>query len=186
MKPPPAEVPALSDSAGKAAENATSIAEMLRQHRKVESCSDCHVRLDPWGIPFEEYNAIGRYQPLVPKNGVRLRGFDFSRDKDLTGYEEYLKTVNTVKIESSARVPNGPEVHGITELKAYLLREKKTEIVTNVIRRLLAYGLGRSLTYRDRFTVETLLEQTKMNDYKLRDLIVAICQSSAFLGTPIK
>lgn len=55
-----------SDSAGKAADNATSIAEMLRQHRKVESCNDCHVRLDPWGIPFEEYNSIGRYQPLVP------------------------------------------------------------------------------------------------------------------------
>ncbi len=186
VKPPPAEVPALSDSAGKAADNATSIAEMLRQHRKVESCSDCHVRLDPWGIPFEEYNSIGRYQPLVPKNGVRLRGFNLEQDKDLAGYEAYLKTVNTVKLEATSRVPSGPEVNGVAELKAYLLREKRTEIVTNVIRRLLTYGIGRPLTFRDRFTVESLLQQAQTNDYKLRDLIVAICQSKTFQGNPVK
>ena len=42
------------------------------------------------------------------------------------------------------------------------------------------------LTFRDRFTVESLLQQAKTNDYKLRDLIVAICQSKTFQGNPIK
>jgi len=50
---PPAN-PALSDTAGEEAENATTIKDMLARHRNVESCADCHVRLDPWGIPFEE------------------------------------------------------------------------------------------------------------------------------------
>lgn len=98
----------------------------------------------------------------------------------------YLKTVNTVKLDVAARVPSGPEINGVAELKAYLLREKKTEIVTNVIRRLLTYGIGRPLTFRDRFTVESLLQQAKTNDYKLRDLIVAICQSKTFQGHPVK
>ncbi|MEZ6105792.1 MAG: DUF1592 domain-containing protein [Pirellulaceae bacterium] len=53
VPPPPAEVPALVDSAGDAATEASSIKELLRLHRTNESCRDCHVRLDPWGIPFE-------------------------------------------------------------------------------------------------------------------------------------
>jgi hypothetical protein len=171
---------------GKEAENATTIAEMLRKHRQVESCNDCHVRLDPWGIPFEEYNAVGRYQTLAPKNGVKVRGFDLPRDKDLAGYEAYLQTINIVKIDAKARVPNGPEVNGVAELKVFLLREKKDEIATNVIRRLLSYGLGRSLNFRDRSTVEQLLQQAKKNDFKVRDMIVAICQSKTFQDARIK
>ena len=49
VKPPPAEVPALSDSAGDSADEAVSIKNLLALHRNNESCRDCHVRLDPWG-----------------------------------------------------------------------------------------------------------------------------------------
>ena len=76
VAPPPSEVPALSDSAGESLEQALSIADLLARHRTVESCNDCHSRLDPWGIPFEEYNAIGRYQPKVPQDGTRVSGFN--------------------------------------------------------------------------------------------------------------
>ena len=48
------------------------------------------------------------------------------------------------------------------------------------MRRLLSYGIGRELTYRDRFAVEELLQQAKQNEYKLQDMIVAICQSESF------
>ena len=84
VKSPPAEVPALSESAGDSAEQALSIKQLLQKHRSQESCNDCHVRLDPWGIPFERYNAIGKYQPLVPKDGTRVRGFNREKDQDLT------------------------------------------------------------------------------------------------------
>jgi hypothetical protein len=183
VKPPPAEVPALSDSAGDSAETAVTIKDLLAQHRTVESCNDCHVRLDPWGIPFERYNAIGKFQSLVPKEGVRVRGFNKEMDKDLTGYNEYLQSIYTIEVEANARVPHGPEINGMQELKTYLLSEKKEEIAENVLRRLLTYGIGRELTYRDRFAVEELLQQTKKNEYKLQDMIVAICQSETFLGT---
>ena len=52
-----------------------------------------------------------------------------------------------------------------------------------MLRRLFSYGIGRELTYRDRFVVEELLEQAKKNEYKLQDMIVTICQSKVFLGT---
>lgn len=181
VAPPPAEVPALTDTAGAEAANATTIAEMLRKHRQVESCNDCHVRLDPWGIPFEHYNSIGQFQPKVPANGTRLRLYAPGKDKNFAEYEEYLKSVNKVEVLASAKLPKGPEVGGMTDLKVYLLREKLDPIAENVIRRLLTYSLGRELTYQDRFVVEQLRNEAKVDGYLMRDLIVAVCQSKPFL-----
>lgn len=180
VKPPPAEVPALSDSAGDAAEKAISIKDLLRQHRKQESCNVCHASLDPWGIPFEKYNATGKFQEMVPKAGVKIRGFNQQNDKDLAGYSAYLKTINTVKVEADARVPRGPTIDGMEQLKAYLLKERKDEIAGNVVRRLLSYGIGRSLTSRDRAAVAQLVEESKKSGYKMQDMIVLICQGEIF------
>lgn len=187
VAPPPSDVPALSDTAGETLENALSIAQLLAKHRTVESCKDCHFRLDPWGIPFEDYNAIGQYQPLVPENGTRVSGFDAKTHKDMDGYQAYLDKINTVEVDATARVPHGPEVDGMKDLKAFLLKNRKDDIAENVIRRLLSYSVGRHLTYRDRFAVEELFEQAEGNDFKMRDIIVSICKSDVFRdATPKK
>jgi hypothetical protein len=180
VKPPPADVPALSDSAGDAVEKAVTIKDLLAQHRQKESCNDCHARLDPWGIPFEHYNAIGRFQRKVPKEGLRVRGFDRRTDQRFADYLAYLKEINTVALDASARVPHGPEVQGMHGLKSHLLADRLHDIARNVLRRLLSYGIGRKLTYRDRYAVETLLKEAENNDYKLRDMILAICKSATF------
>ncbi|OYV05660.1 MAG: hypothetical protein CFE26_10420 [Verrucomicrobiales bacterium VVV1] len=177
VKPPPADVPALTDSAGASVEHATSIKDLLKLHRTKESCNDCHFRLDPWGIPFEQYNAIGRFQPMVPKSGSRIQGFDKQRHIDLKGYSDYLNTINTVKVEADSRLPNGPQVNGMEELKQYLLKNRKEDIVRNMLRRLLTYGIGREMSYRDRHDVEQLLNYTIMNGLGMQDMIVSICQS---------
>lgn len=182
VAPPPADVPALSDTAGESAEHALSIKDLLAKHRTQESCNDCHARLDPWGIPFEHYNAIGKFQPMVPVNGTMIRGFQSDKDADLKAYNEYLKSINTVKIDASARVPNGPEVNGLDDLKKFLLKERKDHVAENVLRRLLAYGIGRELNFRDRFEVEKILNQSKQSEYNMQDMIVEICRSNAFRG----
>ena len=180
VAPPPSEVPALEETAGDKTEGALSIAALLAAHREVESCNDCHFRLDPWGIPFEDYNAIGKYQPKVPKNGTRVEGFNSSKHKDMAGYQAYLDSINTVDVDATARVPHGPEIDGMRELKAYLLKERKDDIVENVIRRLLSYSVGRELTYRDRFAVEAIYEQAEGDNFKMQDIIVSICLSDVF------
>jgi hypothetical protein len=179
---PPAEVPALNESVGESAENALTIAELLQQHRKQESCNDCHTRLDPWGIPFEQYNAIGRFQPLVPEAGTRVSGFNRQTHHDLVGYNAYLKSIHTVSVDAKARLPGGFVVDGMRELKDYLLHDRQDEIVENVLRRLLSYAIGRELTWRDRFAVAKLMESGKQRDYKFQDLIVLICNSKTFRG----
>jgi len=118
VAPPPSEVPALSDSAGASLEKALSIAQLLEKHRTVESCNDCHFRLDPWGIPFEEYNAVGQFQTKVPKDGTRVNRYDTRQHSDLKSYQQYLDSINTVEVFAKARVPHGPEIKGVRELKA--------------------------------------------------------------------
>ena len=50
----------------------------------------------------------------------------------------------------------------------------------------MTYGIAREMTYRDRFELERLLKLAKNNDYKLKDMIVSICQSGTFTGIKIK
>ncbi len=177
---PPAEVPALSDTAGASAEKAHSIKDLLVKHRQVEACNHCHARLDPWGVPFEHYNAVGQYQPLVPRDGTRVRPFEPQGDKTLDGYRAYLQTVNTVSVEADSILPKGPKVDGMRQLKAFLLRERADDVVKNVIRRLTTYGIGRELGVRDRTALDALLANTKAKKFGMRDMIVAICQSELF------
>ena len=44
------------------------------------------------------------------------------------------------------------------------------------------YGIGRKLTYQDRFAVESLVNEARKNDYKVRDMILAVCKSDLFVG----
>ena len=183
VPPPPADVPALSDSAGESAEKALTIGELLRQHRTKESCNDCHSRLDPWGIPFEQYNATGRLQPKVPKQGVRISGFNLKTHGDLAGYAKYLQSVNTEQVSASTTLPDGTKIDGLSALKAYLLSHHRDAIAENLLRRLLTYALGRRLTWQDRYAVRDLMTKAREKNYKIGSMLTLICQSKLFTDT---
>ena len=34
--------------------------ERLERHRNQPGCAQCHSKIDPWGVPFEEFDAGGR------------------------------------------------------------------------------------------------------------------------------
>ena len=182
VPPPPADVPALEESAGEDAATAVTLKDLLRLHRSKESCRDCHARLDPWGVPFEEYDASGRFAPRVPPPGARVEGFRRDAHEDLDGYRAYLEELSTHVVDASSTLPDGTKVKGVAELKRYLLRARLDDIAENVVRRLLAYALGRDLSTADRPTVQRLLRDAAPGGYRMRDLIVAVCQTEAFLG----
>jgi hypothetical protein len=52
---PPPNVPALKEET----KNLT-LRQRLEQHRNQPACSQCHAKIDPWGVPFEEFDAGGR------------------------------------------------------------------------------------------------------------------------------
>lgn len=52
---PPPNVPALKED-----EKGLTLRQRLEQHRSQPACMQCHAKIDPWGVAFEEYDAGGR------------------------------------------------------------------------------------------------------------------------------
>ena len=52
---PPPNVPALQDDT-----QALPLRVRLEKHRNQPGCAQCHSKIDPWGVPFEEFDAGGR------------------------------------------------------------------------------------------------------------------------------
>lgn len=54
---PPPNVPALEETT----EHLT-LRERLERHRNQPGCAQCHTKIDPWGLPFEQFDAAGRWK----------------------------------------------------------------------------------------------------------------------------
>ena len=60
--PPPPDAPELDtdqpDLAG------LSLKQQLEAHRKKDACNNCHRGIDPWGVVFENYDAVGLWRTI--------------------------------------------------------------------------------------------------------------------------
>ena len=81
--PPPPNVPDLAR-----AEEAKTLRERLQQHRNQEGCSQCHRKIDPWGLPLERFDAAG----LLKKEEVDARSTlpDKTEIADFNALRRYL------------------------------------------------------------------------------------------------
>lgn len=158
--PPPPDVPELdAQSAGAAG---LSVRQQLEQHRKREACNDCHRGIDPWGIPFENFDAVGNFRNdalrVTPQKRKKIR----------------------VNVSSNSVLPNGTSIENINDLKAHLLTNEKRRFSRSLVSRLLEYSTGREIVFADRESVEMITDQFEADEYRLSDLIVAIVQSKLF------
>jgi hypothetical protein len=154
--PPPPDVPALDPENPDFAN--LPLKEQLALHRQKESCAQCHQGIDPWGIPLEHLDAVGRWRSEVPAHRERP----------------------TMTIDDSSELPNGTKIDGLRALQRYLVEERSAWFARSVVKRLMAYGLGRSLDFGDREAIESLTERFIANDYRLQPLIVDFIQSETF------
>lgn len=159
--PPPPNVPDLPEPESK--DLATlSLKERLVEHAQVESCRDCHAKIDPWGVPFENYNALGQWRegssdPLVHK------------------------AHQAVNVDPSTQLKNGKRIQNADDLKNYILTQKKSQFRLAVVRKVMAYGLGRFLEFSDRSAVESICESVEEKDDTFQTLIEQIVLSEPFL-----
>jgi hypothetical protein len=63
--------------------------------------------------------------------------------------------------------------------------EDEGEIARNLLTKLSEYALGREMNYSDSEMIHRLLEASKNNDYKFRDLMVGIIDSSHSAFRPV-
>lgn len=79
---PPPNVPALKEE-----EKGLTLRQRLEQHRSVPACMQCHLKIDPWGVALEEYDAGGRRkQQLVDAKSTLPDKTEVSGADDLKRY----------------------------------------------------------------------------------------------------
>lgn len=152
IPPPPPNVPELP--ADEADLGELSLRQTLEKHRQLESCAVCHDRFDSIGLAFESYGPIGE-----------------RRQKDLGGKS----------IDDSSQFPNGTTGVGIDGLREYLMEDRKADFIENLSRKLLAFGLGRTLRLSDELLIEAMGTELESQDYRFGALIKTIVLSPQFL-----
>jgi hypothetical protein len=82
---PPPNVPKLpEDDTSK-----LTLREKLERHRNQKGCAKCHGGIDPWGLPFESFDAGGLLKK-TPGTDARSKLPDGTEVSDLNGLKTYL------------------------------------------------------------------------------------------------
>ena len=171
---PPANVPPLDESIP--GFDKMTLNEKLFAHRNNEACISCHEKIDPWGIPFENFDASGAWRDkvLVVSKTAKLVE---------TGKKKKKKPVfdrSYVAIERQATLPDGMTVDGIESLKEYLVKHRKRDFAHGLVERILAYALSRDVDFHDEDLIDELVDEFEQNNYSVPELIINIAKSTVF------
>jgi hypothetical protein len=132
--------------------------DRFADHRADDSCAGCHDLLDPAGLLFEHYDAIGRYRDT--ENGVPIDATGYLAETDVTG-----------------------AIDGVPELAGRLA--ESGEVRRCVIKQWFRYTFGRGETPSDACTLDKLEQVFVSTRGDLNELIVALTQTDPFLqATP--
>ncbi len=168
--PPPASVPAVEpDTRG-----AVTIRQQLEKHRKLESCSTCHTKIDPPGFALENFDVMGgfrdRYRALdgkTPEVGIGKNGQKYAFH-------------NALAVEAYGEL-DGKKFKDIREFKKIVAADER-QLARNLIGQLAVYATGAPVGFADRPKVEAALDQAKEGHYGVRDLIHGLVSSDLFLN----
>jgi hypothetical protein len=156
-----------------------TIKDTINEHRNNPVCASCHSKMDPFGLAMENFDVLGRYRETYQKFVVTKIPEEKKEGKVVKKERITREFVDTTKVESDAVHRDGRAINGIEGLKKLML-EDKDEIAKNLLTKLSEYAMGREMNYADSDMLHRLLEASKKNDYKLRDLMVSIIADESF------
>lgn len=169
---PPNNVPPLDESIP--GFDKLTLNQKLFAHRDNAACRSCHQKIDPWGIPFENFDASGAWREQVLVVSQVKVAVKKKKRKKVVFENNYLP------IQRDAMLPDGVEVDGVVELKDYLLNHRKRDFAKGLTERLLAYALSRDIDFYDEQLVDQLVDTFEQNNYSVPILIREIVQSEQF------
>ncbi|MGJ8655690.1 MAG: DUF1592 domain-containing protein [Akkermansiaceae bacterium] len=129
-----------------------TLKERMEDHRNDPACSSCHIKIDPWGIVFEEYDAVGLFR----------------------------NNINGKPVDAQSYLVDKTKIVGINGLKSYLLENRQDQFARAMVHKLACYALGRPLNFSDHAQIEKITAQTRKNGDGLKTLILNIIKSDLF------
>jgi hypothetical protein len=148
--PPPADVPKVDLTDPRILE--MTLKERIADHRNKPACFSCHSRIDPWGVAFENYDALGSWRTNIKNKPV----------------------------DATSVLFNKQELAGVEGLKRHLLADRQDQFARAMVHKMLAYALGRPLTFADHTDVDSLTVQFRKKGDGLTDLIHLVVSSNLF------
>lgn len=147
--PPPPNIPPL-ESAGHGKH--LSMRELMELHRSDPLCASCHKRMDPIGLAFEKFNAMGMY----------------------------LKDPESAALDVSGQLITGEKFNDLGELVSILSTARKRDFYRCLTEKMLIYALGRGLSASDIPTINLVLEKVGLDGGGLASMILAVVESVPF------
>lgn len=132
-----------------------TIRRRIEAHAKNASCAACHRHIDPLGLAFDQYDAVGQWR---------------TREMVPAGVGE-----NPV-VDASGELPDGRTFKDAAEFKQLLL-EDRVRIARAFIEHLCTYAFRRVLTVDDRDDIERIVADAAEHQYRMKDLVRAVAMS---------
>ena len=152
--PPPANVDPIEPNPPSSPK--ATIRQKIEAHANDANCAACHRNIDPLGLAFDQFDAIGQWRTYERvENGV---GDD-------------------PPVDASGTMPDGRAFNGATEFKQLLLHDRD-RFAHAFVEHLCTYGLRRVLTVDDREEIRAIVEQAKKKQYQLKDIVRAVALSN--------
>jgi len=150
--PPPPNIPPLEDAAKGLTNRTPTLRATLAAHRQNPMCSSCHNRMDPVGLAFENFNAMGLW-----------RGAEFGEPIDASGV-----------------LITGERFKDVRDLKHILVDKHAADFYRTLTEKMLIYALGRGLEYYDVETVDEIVARLENAHGRASVLLAGIIDSAPF------
>lgn len=150
--PPPPDITPLEQAAAGVKGKPPTLRETLKLHRADALCSSCHNRMDPLGLAFENFNALGRF-----------------REKELNQ-----------PIKGGGELITGEPFQNVRELKRILATDRRMDYYRTVTEKMMMYALGRAIEPGDTHTMDEIVNRLEAVKGKPSELIRGIIDSPAF------
>ncbi|MEQ1852607.1 MAG: DUF1585 domain-containing protein, partial [Chthoniobacteraceae bacterium] len=132
-----------------------TLREKIEAHRNDANCAACHARIDPLGIAWDNYDAIGQWR---------------THEKVAAGVG------SDPLINPAGLMPDGRAFKDANEFKRLLL-EDRDKVARAFIEHLCTYGLRRALAFDDQDGIKAILAEAKKNQYRIKDIVRAVAMS---------
>ena len=148
--PPPPAVPEIDLADPEIAK--LTLKQRIEDHRNQAACMSCHAKIDPWGLAFENFDAVGSWRTQIKGQPVDSVSYLFNRQK----------------------------LDGMEGLKRYLLSSRQDQFARAIVHKLTTFALGRPLTFGDRSDVDQITARLRQQGDGLATLVQLIVTSEVF------
>jgi len=151
--PPPANVDPIEPNPPDSPK--ATIRQKLKAHAENANCAACHRNIDPLGLAFDQFDAIGQWRT-------------HERVEKGTGGDP--------PVDPSGLLPDGRKFADAEQFKQLLL-DDRDQFLQAFVEHLCTYGKRRVLTVNDREDVRAIVAEAKKKQYRLKDIVRAVALS---------